>query len=1158
MALTEVSLDDRYSLEKGRVLLSGTQALVRLVILQHQRDQKAGLNTAGYVSGYRGSPLGNVDREMLASDKYLKEHNIKFEPGVNEDLAATAIWGSQQVNLFPGGKYDGVFGLWYGKGPGVDRTGDVFRHGNLSGTSPKGGVLVVAGDDPACKSSTAYSQTEYAFVDVQIPVVAPANVQEFLDFGIYGYELSRFSGSWVAMKTVTENVESTCSVDVDPERVKIETPDDYEGPKDGVYTRWPDAPIAQEARLRQAKLPAIYAFARKNKIDHVAFGTDTGTFGIVTVGKTYTDVREALELLGITQEVAEQIGLGVYKVGMLWPLEPEGLKEFAKGLKEMLVIEEKRPILETQIKSELFNVPDTQRPLIIGKRDETDTEILSSIGELSPPAVAPVIAARLNKFFQSNNAVTENVNNGMASMNAKLRSPNLPAPKITRLPYFCSGCPHNTSTKVPEGSRAVAGIGCHFMAIWMNRSTATFTHMGGEGANWIGQAPFTEQKHVFSNLGDGTYHHSGLLAIRAAVTSNVNITYKILFNDAVAMTGGQAHDSHLTPMAISRQVHGEGVRRIAVVSDEPDKYPSNADFAPYTTFDHRRDLDKIQKELRDIEGVTVLIYDQTCAAEKRRRRKRGTFPDPAKRLFINDAVCDGCGDCGIVSNCVSLTPVDTPLGRKRAIDQSSCNKDYSCVDGFCPSFVTVYGGQLKKKAGTGNTAEKAGIPLPGAPTLPVIDKTYGIIITGIGGTGVVTIGAILGMAAHIEGKGVTTFDLTGLAQKNGPVVCHLKVANSPEDILSVPIGPGQADAIIGCDMVTTGNQEALSKMNSANTKAVVNAQQTMTAEFTGNKDMVFPDQELRDAIDASCGGGVDFINASQLATALLGDSIASNLFMVGFAWQKGMLPISEEAIMKSIELNGVAVDFNKRAFAWGRRTADTPEKVIEIVELPEADKDKEEPTLEEVISYRSDYLTQYQNQTYAKRYEAFVAKVNVVDAGKSELSKAVAHNLFKLMAYKDEYEVARLYTDPAFLEKIRDKFEGDYTISFNMAPPLLAAKDENTGHLLKKEFGPWMMKAFGILSKLKGLRGTALDIFGRTDERRMERQLITDYETLIEGLLKGLNDKNYDTAVQLASLPNDIRGFGHIKEGNVTVYKQKQGKLLNEFNNPTPQAQAAE
>ncbi len=1157
MAQTDISLEDRYSLEKGRVLLNGTQALVRLVILQHQRDVKAGFNTAGYVSGYRGSPLGNVDREMEAGEKYLKAHNIKFESGVNEDLAATAIWGSQQVNLFPGGKYDGVFGMWYGKGPGVDRTGDVFRHGNLSGTSPKGGVLVIAGDDPACKSSTASSQTEYAFVDAQMPVVAPANVQEFLDFGIYGYELSRFSGSWVAMKTVTENVESTCSVDVDPDRVKVETPDDYVGPEDGVYTRWPDAPIAQEARLRKAKLPAIYAFARKNPLDRMVFGAENGKFGIVTVGKSYTDVREALELLGISEKVAKEIGLSVYKVGLLWPLEPQGIKNFAEGLKELLVVEEKRPILETQIKSELYNVADSKRPLVIGKRDETETIILSSIGELSPPIVAKVIADRLDKFSTNNASLKETIRNGIAAMDAKLKAPNLPAPSITRLPYFCSGCPHNTSTKVPEGSRAVAGIGCHFMAIWMDRSTATFTHMGGEGANWIGQAPFTEQKHVFSNLGDGTYHHSGLLAIRAAVTANVNITYKILFNDAVAMTGGQSHDSHLTPMSISRQVHGEGVKRIAVVSDEPDKYPANAGFAPFTTFHHRRDLDAVQRELRDIEGVTVLIYDQTCAAEKRRRRKRGQFPDPAKRIFINDAVCDGCGDCGVVSNCVSIIPLETPLGRKRAIDQSSCNKDYSCAEGFCPSFVTVHGGQLKKKAGTGNTAENAGIPIPAAPTLPTIDKTYGIIITGIGGTGVVTIGAILGMAAHIEGKGVTTFDLTGLAQKNGPVVCHLKVANAPEDILSVPIGPGGADAIIGCDMVTTGNTEALSKMNAANTKAVVNAQQTMTADFTNNKDLVFPDQELRDAIEAGCGGGVDFINASQLATSLLGDSIASNLFMVGFAWQKGMLPISEEAISKAIALNGVAVEFNRKAFMWGRRAAATPEKVMEIVTIPDTEKTKKVPSLTEVISYRSDYLTKYQNQAYAKRYEAFVAKVKSVDTKGGELSEAVAKNLFKLMAYKDEYEVARLYADPAFLEKISDKFEGNYTLAFNMAPPLLAAKDQS-GHLIKKEFGPWMMKAFGILAKFKGLRGSALDIFGKTEERRMERQLITDYETLLEEILKSLTDKNYDTAVQLASVPNDIRGFGHVKEGNVKAARVRQAQLMEQFNNPSLKAQAAE
>ncbi|MCP5371422.1 MAG: indolepyruvate ferredoxin oxidoreductase family protein [Hyphomicrobiales bacterium] len=1169
MDLKTVTLDDKYELESGRVFLNGTQALVRLTLMQRQRDRAAGLNTAGLVTGYRGSPLGGVDREFTRARRALKAHDVLFTPGVNEDLAATAIWGSQQVNMFDGATVDGVFGMWYGKGPGVDRSGDVFRHGNYAGSSRHGGVLVLAGDDPACKSSTVPSQSEYAFMDAQIPTLNPANIQDILDFGLFGWAMSRYSGLWVGMKTITENMDSSASVHVDPARNAVVLPTDFEMPPDGLNIRDPDPPLVQERRLQQYKMYAALAFARANRIDRVVVDSPEPRLGIVTTGKSYLDVMQALDDLGIDQKHAAEIGLRVYKVGMPWPLERNGVRAFAEGLEEILVIEEKRAVIENQLKEQLYNWREDVRPRVVGKFDENGAWILPSAGELTPARVARVIAQRIDGFYTSTR-----IKHRLEFLEEKERSLETQAAKITRIPYFCSGCPHNTSTVVPEGSRAVAGIGCHYMAVWMNRKTSTFTHMGGEGANWIGQAPFTETKHIFANLGDGTYHHSGILAIRAAVAAGVNITYKILFNDAVAMTGGQPLDGHLTVPAIARQVDGEGVGRIAVVSDEPGKYPIGAHFPHGTTFHHRDDLDAVQRELRDWQGVSVLIYDQTCAAEKRRRRKRGQYPDPPKRVFINEAVCEGCGDCGVQSNCVSIAPAETPFGRKRAIDQSSCNKDFSCLRGFCPSFVTVHGGTIRKKGGDQAAGVgEADFPALPDPDLPALDAPYRVVVTGIGGTGVVTVGAILGMAAHLEGKGTSVLDMIGLAQKNGAVLTHVQFAAAPEDIQAVRIAAGGANLLLGCDVVTAGGAEALSKMRAGHSAAVVNTHETMTASFTQNPDMAFPEAELEAAIARATGGSLengaaDFIDAARLATALMGDSIASNMFMVGFAFQKGLLPLSAAALEQAIDLNDVSVDFNRRAFLWGRRAAHDRARVIGIAGLrprtAEADAGAGAAfaDLDALVAHRATHLGAYQNAALADRFRALVDRARTAERqkapGMSGLAEAVAWSYHKLLAYKDEYEVARLYADPAFMDALRDQFDGDFKLSYHLAPPLISPRDPNTGLLRKREFGAWMRPLFGLLAEFRFLRGTALDPFGHTAERRMERGLIAGYESVVDELLAGLTADNHGLATEIAALPRTMRGFGHVKQRNVAAARAREAELMESFRSPQPRMTAAE
>jgi indolepyruvate ferredoxin oxidoreductase len=1168
-----ISLDDKYTLEQGRVFLTGTQALIRVTMMQRERDRAAGLNTAGFISGYRGSPVGSVDMTAAKAKKYLDAHQVKFVPGVNEDLAATSIWGTQQTNLFPDSKVDGVFSLWYGKGPGVDRCGDVFKHANMAGTAVNGGVLVVAGDDHAAKSSTTAHQSEHILKACGIPVLYPSTVQEYLDYALHGWAMSRYTGLWVSMKCVTDIIESGATVDVDPERVKIILPEDFALPAGGLNIRWPDGILEQEARMVNYKWYAALAYARANKLNRIIWDSPQARFGILTAGKSYLDTRQALEDLGIDESVARDIGLRLYKVGMTWPLEAEGVRDFAQGLEEILVVEEKRQLLEYQLKEELYNWRDDVRPRVVGKFDDTgewsNTSraghgdwLLPATYELNPTQIARAIAARISKYF-AGHPVEQRVKERLAYLEAReavLQVSSKPNPQTDRIPHFCSGCPHNTSTRVPEGSRALAGIGCHYMALWMDRETSTYTHMGAEGTTWIGHAPFTNEKHVFANIGDGTYYHSGLLAIRAAVASKVNMTYKILFNDAVAMTGGQSHDGPLDPATISRQIAAEGVTPIIVVTDEPEKYAASTDWAPGVTIRHRSELDAVQRELREAVGISAMIYDQTCASEKRRRRKRNAYPDPAKRAVINEAVCEGCGDCSEKSNCLSVEPLETEFGRKRQINQSSCNKDFSCVTGFCPSFVTVEGGQLKKpkkaalKDASGVAisalARAASLPLP---VLPSTAQPYGVLVTGIGGTGVVTVGQIIAMAAHVEGKACSVLDMSGLAQKGGPVMSHVRLADSADHLHATRVGTGAADLVIACDVIVTGSRDALSRMGQGRTHAAVNSTLAPTAAFVKNPDWKYPDAGAEALIRTACGAdAVAAIDAGKIATALMGDAIATNMFMLGYAWQHGWVPLSEASILRSIALNGVSVEFNQQSFAWGRLAAhdlSLVEKELKVMAPSQVIEFKRSPSLDELMTRRISFLRDYQNDAYAQSYRDFVEQVKAAESKLAPSSKtlrlteAVARYLFKLMAYKDEYEVARLHSAPAFKAKIADMFEGNFTVKYHLAPPLLSRHDAQ-GHLIKREFGSWVGKVFPLLSSLRFLRGTVFDPFGHTQERKGERALIAEYRQTILRLLPQLNADNLAQMVAVASIPEEIRGYGHVKEKHLLAARAKEMGLL--------------
>lgn len=1127
MSITsKITLEDKYTATSGRVFLSGVQALVRLPMIQRDRDRAAGLHTAGFVSGYRGSPLAALDKELWRAQTHLAAHDIRFQPGLNEDLAATAVWGTQQVGLGGDAKVDGVFAYWYGKGPGLDRAADAFKHANSAGTSAHGGVLVVAGDDHGARSSTMAHQSEQLLQSLGMPVLNPADLQEVLDYGVLGWALSRFSGLWVGLKAITETAESSGVVDVSPWRVAPVVPADFPLPAGGLNIRWPDRFLDQEERLLRHKLPAAVAFARANRLDRVVVGQGGARFGIVTCGKAYLDVMQALDDLGIDAAYAAAMGLAIYKVGLTWPLEPDGIRAFCQGLEEVLVVEEKRPLIEDQLRAQLYNWRDDVRPRVVGKTDETGAALLPSHGELNPALVARVIAGRIGRFYTSLR-LRERLDWLDAKESALAKLPQ----GLVRVPYFCAGCPHNTSTAVPEGSAAMGGIGCHIMATWMpERHTATYTQMGGEGANWIGQAPFTHRRHMFQNLGDGTYYHSGLLAIRAAVAARVPITYKILFNDAVAMTGGQGLDGPLDVPAIIAQVRAEGVERVAVVADRPVGYAARL---PATVTVHHRDrLDAVQRQMRDWPGVSVLVYDQTCAAEKRRRRKRGLMPDPPERLFINERVCEGCGDCGDQSNCVAIVPVETEWGRKRAIDQSACNKDFSCAKGFCPAFVTVSGsGAAPHVAPTDD-----GFPALPDPVLPDCASPYAVLITGIGGTGVVTIAQVLGMAAHLDGKAVTSLDQTGLAQKNGAVVSHLRLCDNPERLFAPRIADGGAQVLLACDMVTAAGFDALSKLKSGTSRAVVNDHATMPASFTHAPDLAFPDRDLRAAI--AHVAQADFIDATRLSQALLGDTLGANLFVVGFAWQRGLLPLGLDALMTAIDLNGAAAAFNKRAFAWGRRAAHDRQAVEALLAPPPAVAQD----LDGIVAARVDELRNWGGPRPARRFAQAVARVRDAEArgaGTTRLTEAAAKGLFKLMAYKDEYEVARLYTDGAFARALAGQFGGWDKVMPHLAPPWFGAR--------KRRFGPWMLGLMRVLARLKALRGTWADPFGHTAERRMERALAAEYQAILDRLLAGLTPDNVDRAAEIAGLALTIRGFGPVKAQAVERARAAWTQALAEY-----------
>jgi indolepyruvate ferredoxin oxidoreductase len=1153
--LRSTSLDDKYDLTKRRIFVSGPQAIVRLLLMQKELDRRNGLSTAGFLSGYRGSPLGGLDLAFLRAKRQLDAAGIKFEPGLNEDLAATAIWGAQQAEMRGEGKYDGVFSLWYGKGPGVDRSGDVLRHANLAGTSRYGGVLALMGDDHTAESSTTAHQSEFSFVDKMIPVLSPAGVQEIVDYGLYGFAMSRFTGAWVGLKCLKDTVESTGSIDVSLDRVQAVVPANFIMPPGGLNIRARDTVLDQEKRLQNYKRDAMVAWLQANRLNRIiTSGGPNAKIGVITAGKSYLDVRQAMDDLGIDEIAANRLGLRVMKLACTWPVEPAGLREFARGLELIIVVEEKRSLIEVQLREELYGSPS--QPICVGKKDEEGNWLFPVTGSLDANDIAIAIGRRLLRFTQSEDL--EQRVRKLERMQAALASAGDVA---VRTPYFCSGCPHNTSTRVPEGMRAYAGIGCHYMVQWMDRSTEGFTHMGGEGANWVGEAPFSQREHVFQNLGDGTYDHSGLLAIRFAAAAGVNITYKILFNDAVAMTGGQHLEGGLTVEMIARQVAAENVKRIVVVTDEPDKYPRGTHWPEGLVVKDRHELDRVQRELAATPGVTVLIYDQACAAEKRRRRKKKELPDPPKRVFINELVCEGCGDCGVKSNCVSVQPLETEFGRKRVIDQSSCNKDYSCLDGFCPALVTVHGGS-PRKAGIRLDHDFPELTRPAVPEIGA--KPYGILVTGAGGTGVVTIGAILGMAAHLEGKGCGSIDMAGLAQKGGTVYSHVKIGAKPEDIHAIRVAAGEADLVLGCDLAVSGTKKVLAAVRHNESAFIVNTAEIFPGDFTHNPDFSLHPERIKAAIRDAAGETVSFIDATGIATALLGNSIAANMFMLGYAWQKGRVPLDESSLLHAIALNGEAVEMNQAAFLWGRRAAANPAAVDTIasplrrnVPMQAASR-----TLDEVIERRVAFLTAYQDEALARRYIALVRRAEEIERakvpGKQELTGAVARYYFKLLAIKDEYEVARLYSDGSFAKQIEASFEGETRLEFHLAPPVLGRKNEK-GEPVKSHFGPWMMPVFRGLARLKGLRGTVFDIFGYTKDRRIERQLIVDYEVLLEEILAHLTPGNHAIAVALAAIPEKIRGYGHVKMRHLQAAKAEEQSLLEQFRAaPAPVKLAAE
>jgi indolepyruvate ferredoxin oxidoreductase len=1132
--LRQVSLEDKYLLKSDQIFVTGIQALVRLPMMQSDADRRAGLHTAGYVTGYRGSPLGALDQQLALARSQLEASSIKFLPAVNEDLAATAVWGTQQAGWRGDGLYDGVFSMWYAKGPGVDRSGDPLRHGNLAGTSANGGVLILMGDDHVCESSTTAHQSEYSLVNTFIPVLNPAGVQDILDFGLYGWALSRYSGCWIGLKSVHDTVEASASVIASPDRISTSVPHEFVMPEGGVNFRWPDTPQAQEARLHQFKLPAVSAFLRQNPIDRQVLGDALSQLGVISTGKSYLDVRRALLELGIDESRAKALGLKLYKVGMPWPLEPEGLRAFARGVRKLLVVEEKRALIEDQVRSILYGVANP--PEVIGKVDESGAVLFQAHGRLDAAQIGQAIGERLLEFTGN-----EALAGALESFRHRADHSALKEAAMRRTPYFCAGCPHNTSTQVPDGSRALAGIGCHYMAQWMDRETATFTQMGGEGASWIGEAPFSATGHVFQNIGDGTYFHSGLLAIRACVGAQVNITYKILYNDAVAMTGGQSVDGPMDVMRISRQVHAEGVSEIAVITDDPDKYPSDADWAPGVRIYHRDLLARVQRQMREVLGTSVIIYDQTCAAEKRRRRRRGLMETPNERLFINEAVCEGCGDCGVQSNCVALIPVETDLGRKRAIDQSACNLDYSCNKGFCPSFVSVIGGEKKKPTqSAGPLSSKTGEALETVNT--GIEEPYSIILTGVGGTGVVTIGAIVGMAAHIARMGCSVLDMAGLAQKGGAVTSHIILTPHPDEITATHIADGGSDLLLGCDVVSAAAQETRVKLSSQTT-SIINTYRMMSGEFTHEPDQSFPLEDLVNDI-RSAAGELHTVSATEAAKTAFGDTLTANIIMLGYAYQCEALPIPHQAVEKAIELNGRDIDTNIAAFRLGRSMAADPAAGDDLIgrstNEPDGSQERSEGGL---LKRRVDMLDESHGSKVAAQLSDWVAiaQKKIDHRYHEELIPALIESAFRVLYQKDEYEVARLYSQPKFRESLSEEFEGRFKLRVHLAPPLLSRRDSDTGRPVMRSFGPWVFTAFKVLSTLRWMRGKWFDPFRFSPEKELQKQIQSSFERTINRFSEvPVTRDNIDNALRLAKWPMQVRGFGPVR---AEAFRNARGEI---------------
>jgi indolepyruvate ferredoxin oxidoreductase len=1127
-----VQLHDRFTQRSGEVVITGVQALVRLMLLQADRDRAASLNTAGFVCGYRGSPLGTLDMAFAGAAPLPEQAGVRLLPAVNEELAATAIAGTQQIEHSPGRKVDGIFSLWYGKGPGLDRAADAVRHGNAQGSSRHGGVVVAVGDDHAAKSSSLACYSDDTVVSLRMPLFSPSTPHEITLFGLHAFAASRFSGSWIALKVINEVADSTQTISADELDAPFEIPDS--APTVDVHYRWPVMQLEQEAVQLGHRLPAVLDYVHVNRLDRIVQKDTASRTGLIAAGKSWLDVLEALRLLGLDEARLRARGIALYKPAMIWPLEPQTLASFAEGLDEIIVVEEKTGLIEDQVKKLLYGAP--QAPRVFGKHNADGSVLFQAASDLSPERIACELGRKLGSDGSDMDCRMERVERALAGQ------AELALPPAIRKPFFCSGCPHNRSTIVPEGSRATAGIGCHGLAAWMRSDTTTFSQMGGEGMHWVGQAPFTDEPHMFANLGDGTYFHSGILAIRQAVAAKVNITYKLLYNSAVAMTGGQSVDGELSVERLIRQLQAEGVDAVVVSTDDPDRYPAGSEVRKLADkVEHRDDLEGLQRDLRAKAGVSVIIYEQMCATEKRRLRKRGKMEDPATRVFINDLVCEGCGDCSVKSNCLSVEPVETEFGTKRRINQATCNKDMSCLNGFCPSLVTVTGGKFRAKANLDQIEREMPHKLP-QPALPNGHRR--ILVAGIGGTGVVTIGALLSMAGFLGRKKIAVLDLLGAAQKGGAVTSHVHISDG--DIAALRIPAGEADVVIACDQIVGNARDVIASIDRDKTFVLANADVAITGDFTQNPTAVADPSLLARRLGKQAGEGrFVALPFTRLAEALVGDAIGSNLMMMGFAFQKGWLPVAMDFVSQAIELNGVAKIMNLAAFEWGRQLAHDVEAVYRISGIGKGPAEAE--AIDQVIDRRAAFLADYQNAAYAARYRTQVERVWATETSlvqTTELTDAVARALFRLMAYKDEYEVARLHRSTAFAKVLNAQFEGDFKLTLHMAPPMLSPRDPVTGHLRKRSFGQWILPVLGALAKAKGLRGTAFDPFGRTAERQMERALIGEYEALIDMLLGEVSVETLPRIVQIARLASEIRGYGHVKEQSVSAYREQLSSAL--------------